>query len=590
MIQAVASHRADTACVMRSTCFVLHPAVVIAVLTTAYFSAQCIAIQLITDKYRYHTTIIKFYVYMMSYMSALDGILMHMRERHMTEEPKQLQDVFVQSGVPEYTFVQPVEYPRLIVALKTAGRSIVIEGPSGIGKTTAVMKAIREADLDENVILLSARKDDDTDFILDLPNHLPLGTVLIDDFHRLHDTSKKTIADLMKTLADESAEHSKLVVLGITNAGQSLIAFGKDLANRIEVIPFEANPKGKVEELLQLGETALNIRLNIASEIADAAQGSFYIAQMLAYHACLKSDILEEEQRKTATEESYEAVKAHVMESLSRNFKDTAIAFARGSKLRREGRAPYLHLLHWVSQSASWSINVKREADRHPEQRGSVTQVATKGFLEQLVHASEDIQSVIHYDAASSTLVVQDPQFVFYIRNLSWSRFAQEVGYISIEFPSQYDFALSFAGSDRDIAEAIFSELSEREHEVFYDKNEQHRILAEDVEEYLGPIYASDAALVICILGPEYPKRVWTRFESDHFKKRFASGEVIPIVLSTAPLGLFDDAMRVGNYAWNREKQFNGQVQEVCDLLVGKCGEIRSRIVNDAEQIGIGRA
>ena len=49
-----------------------------------------------------------------------------------------------------------------------------------------------------------------------------------------------------------------------------------------------------------------------------------------------------------------------------------------------------------------------------------------------------------------------------------------------------YDYALSFAGSDRDIAEALFRELQEREFEIFYDKNEQHRILAEDVEEYLG--------------------------------------------------------------------------------------------------------
>ena len=224
------------------------------------------------------------------------------------------------------------------------------------------------------------------------------------------------------------------------------------------------------------------------------------------------------------------------------------------------------------------------DPDRHPQQRGSVSQVASKGFLQELVAASEDIQRVIHYDPANSTLVVQDPQFVFYIRNLSWARFAQEIGYISIEFPSQYDFALSFAGSDRDMAEAIFNELTERELEVFYDKNEQHRILAEDVEEYLGPIYASDAALVICILGPDYPKRIWTKFESDQFKRRFSSGEVIPVVLSTAPVGMFDDAAKVGHYAWDRAGNFNEQLQELAELLVGKCREIRSRHADDAEQ------
>jgi len=46
---------------------------------------------------------------------------------------------------------------------------------------------------------------------------------------------------------------------------------------------------------------------------------------------------------------------------------------------------------------------------------------------------------------------------------------ADEVGFVSMDFPSRYDFALSFAGSDRDIAEALFSALEENEMEVFYD-------------------------------------------------------------------------------------------------------------------------
>ena len=88
----------------------------------------------------------------------------------------ELQEVFVLSGVPQVTFVQPVEYTRLLVALKTAGRSIVIEGPSGIGKTTSVEKAIAEAGLAGRVVPLSARKKGDVDFIHDLPRQLPVVT------------------------------------------------------------------------------------------------------------------------------------------------------------------------------------------------------------------------------------------------------------------------------------------------------------------------------------------------------------------------------------------------------------------------------
>lgn len=495
----------------------------------------------------------------------------------------QLQDVFVLSGVPQYTFVQPVEYTSLLVALRTPGRSVVIEGPSGIGKTTAAMQAITEAGIAEKVVILSARKKEDISLISELPSQQPFGTVLIDDFHRLDDAYKKEIADLMKTLADESATHSKLVVLGITNAGQSLILFGKDLANRIEVIPFGANPEHKVKELVEKGEQALNVEINISSEIVAAAQGSFYIAQMLAYHTCIRSNILKFEESKSTTTESYESVRAHVVQNLARSFHDTAVAFARGTKLRREGRAPYMHLLHWISQSPTWSINTNREIDKHPEQRGSVSQVVTKGFLKELIDGSPDLQRVLHFDPVSYTLVVQDPQFVFYIRNISWSQFAEEVGFVSLEFPSRYDFALSFAGADRQIAEAIFLSLQERELEVFYDRNEQHRILAEDVEEYLAPIYASDAQLVVCILGPEYPKRVWTKFESEQFKQRFKSGEIIPVVLSTAPLGVFDSAAKVGHIAWDCGGPAEEQVSMIVELLIQKSVEIRKRRVVEAK-------
>lgn len=497
----------------------------------------------------------------------------------------QLQEVFVLSGVPQHTFVQPVEYTRLLVALRTPGRSVVVEGPSGIGKTTAVVKAIADAGIAQHVVALSARKKEDVAFIRDLPKQLPIGTVLIDDFHRLDDDAKKDIADLMKTLADESAAHSKLVVLGITNAGQSLILFGKDLANRIELIPFEANPQHKIEELIAKGEAALNIDINIKDEIVSAAQGSFYIAQMLAYHTCIRSNILNAMEPKASTTESYESIRSQVTAALARSFHETAVAFARGTKLRREGRAPYLHLLHWISQSQVWSINANREADRHPEQRGSVSQVVAKGFLKDLIEGSEDIQRVLHFDSVSSTLVVQDPQFIFYIRNLSWPQFAEEVGFVSLEFPSRYDFALSFAGADRDIAEALFNALQEQELEVFYDRNEQHRILAEDVEDYLGPIYASDAQLVICILGPDYPKRIWTKFESNQFKQRFKSGDVIPIVLSTAPIGVFDSAAEVGHIAWDRNGNFAEQVVSAATSLIRKSVEVRARKKRDAEQV-----
>src|SRR5262249_44018044 len=175
-----------------------------------------------------------------------------------------------------------------------------------------------------------------------------------------------------------------------------------------------------------------------------------------------------------------ESVKAAVMKVLARSFHDTAVAFARGTKLRPEGRAPYCiystGLVRAVTGRSTSSarlivIHSSAEASRRLQRRVSLVT-----SLQTLTTSKTSPALRRHQQRAC----IQDPQFIFYIRNLSWPQFAEEVGFISLEFPGRYDFALSFAGSDRAIAEALFTSLQAYEVEVFYDRNEQHRILAEE--------------------------------------------------------------------------------------------------------------
>lgn len=486
-----------------------------------------------------------------------------------------LEEVFKVGGLPTVTFVEPVEFPALLVALRTPGRGVVVEGPSGIGKTTSVNRALDQLNLSESVLVLSARKSQDVDLIGELPEMGDVGVVVIDDFHRLDNDVKSKIADYMKVLADEEKKDSKVVILGINQAGQALVNFAHDLNNRLEIIPFEANPEYKVIELLEKGEEALNIELNVKGEIADSSHGSFYIAQMLSHQACLDSGILETPQDKTITSVSFELVKGKVFDRLSRSFKDRTVSFAQGTRVRREGRAPYLHLLFWLGKSDEWSLSIDDALIRYPELRGSVVQIVDKGYLENIISDNADIKSVLHFDPLTKLLTVEDPQYIYYLRNISWSSFAKQVGFMTMDFPCPYDFALSFSGSDRNIAEALFNSLAEMEFEVFYDRNEQHRILAEDVEDYLRPIYMTDAQYVIVLLGPEYPKRVWTRFESQQFRDRFKENAVIPIWFDSVPEGTFDESSRVGGQVFNTSEDTGPQIATIADLCRRKIAEVR---------------
>ncbi len=488
-------------------------------------------------------------------------------------KPK-LEEVFKLSGVPTYTFVEPQEYNKLVVSLRTPGRGVIIEGPSGIGKTTAVYRALHGIGWADKVLLLSARKKNDVQIIESLPEFTDAGIVIVDDFHRLNSEAQAGIADHLKVLADEERKDFKLIIVGINRAGDRLIRFGDDLNTRIDVIRFETNPDEQVLKLVTLGEESLNICLSIKPEIVEAASGGFYLAQFLCHETCLQHGILEYQAEKIDIPVSFESVRQTVLNDLERRFIEKTIYFAKGTRLRREGRAPYLHILKWLADSKEWSIQLRNEISRHSELKGSVSQIVDKGYLEQVISdESMNLSNVFHYEPEGQVLSVEDPQPIYYLRNIQWNQFAQKVGYINIHFDSRYDFALSFSGADRSYAEKLFNILQESEFEVFYDKNEQHRILAESIEEYLKPIYQSEASYIICFLGREYPKRIWAKFESDHFKHRFGEGAVIPIWFKDVPPGIFDASKEVGGFDFDPSQDIEKQLIEIANLLTKKVAD-----------------
>jgi hypothetical protein len=122
--------------------------------------------------------------------------------------------------------------------------------------------------------------------------------------------------------------------------------------------------------------------------------------------------------------------------------------------------------------------------------------------------------------------------------------------------------------------------------EVFYDKDEEHRILANDVEDYLAPIYRSEARFVIALLSKDYPRKIWTKIESDIFKQRFGQNSVIPIWFSDAPPGMFDETTKLGGILFDPNTDTDAQLRRICDVLIRKAGEERQEEIAASAQRG----
>ena len=76
-----------------------------------------------------------------------------------------------------------------------------------------------------------------------------------------------------------------------------------------------------------------------------------------------------------------------------------------------------------------------------------------------------------------------------------------------------YDVAISFAGEDRHIAEAIAKRLKELKYSVFYDKDEEANLWGKDLYEHLNEVYSKRAKFCLMIISKNYANKNWTNHE-----------------------------------------------------------------------------
>ena len=104
----------------------------------------------------------------------------------------------------------------------------------------------------------------------------------------------------------------------------------------------------------------------------------------------------------------------------------------------------------------------------------------------------------------------------------------------------EYDFAISYAGENRSIAEGICNKIKEKygDYSVFLAENEKHQFIGKDGERFFEKIF-SKSKQVIVIISKYYRQKKWTRFEWDVILERSAENMFIPIKLDdTKIIGL----------------------------------------------------
>ena len=364
--------------------------------------------------------------------------------------PLRVQQVFRTTGVPDVSFVAPAQLRDLEIRVGFMNEGLVVEGPSGIGKTTATRHALVAslgADLDtlrstDRLRWLSSKDDRDVAALVHLldAGYADLrGHLVIDDFHRLDGALQGRVADLIKLVADSDTVSAKIIVIGINPVGSSLVQDFPDVAGRFFVVAMGKQPDEKIEELIRKGERALNITFGERDQFVRAARGSFFTAQLLCLQAALQDGILETSaEPRTIVSGPDGAILDRVHSQLKFKYHDALLAFA-AYDVAPPPRGACLVLLWLLANSADTTVSLAAARVRYPELADAITWLLASN-LSTLFARQPRLVQLFFYNRDAAILSTEDPQLEFYLANLNWPALARDSGHAAMAWDPEQGF------------------------------------------------------------------------------------------------------------------------------------------------------
>lgn len=340
-----------------------------------------------------------------------------------------LYEVFKPSGTPSVTFVEPPRFAALKLSLAQPGRGLVVEGPSGIGKTTALRRAQDALDKGLSsrtppIEFLSARRSDHVSRLANLPSD-HVGTVVVDDFHRLPKALRDSLADYLKYLADYEDSNKKLVIAGIPRIGERIVQVSFDLATRLDVFRLGRVDDSLVLEMIQKGERALNVRFSRPNEIATVASGSLNVAQLLCFHLCALNGIEETQPTTRSIRGALDDAVARVMEQIEPKYGSTARVFA---SLGGRRDLTTIEILRELSRTPDGFVSLEQFRSDHPNLSDGIERFVKQKQVDRVYESVPDSRTFLLFDYDNPALVIDDPQLAFFLEQTPTSKWMRVAG------------------------------------------------------------------------------------------------------------------------------------------------------------------
>lgn len=507
-------------------------------------------------------------------------------------EKKKLEDVFKTVGLPPYTYIKPPYYGEVRADITQPGKHLLIEGPSGIGKTCVVFKVFEELKYRQNHDFLYVSCRDSAamgvidGFLSAASNGAPTGVpvIVIDDFHLLPTARRSEIGSQLKRLSDrafELATPPKAVLIGIPTTGVSLLSDAYDLGPRLGTYVLKRVSDIEIDKLVSEGENALEVLFEDREILLSESAGNFWLAQYICNKVCASQEIYETQEETRILTFDILGIRGRLMTELTQRYMAVAKTFAKGKKWRPGGNKPYLEILLAICKIPESVITFDKLLYVLPEKRKPGIKAVRTRIAEVLLDPAKqvDLRKQIAFDPDAG-FSIEDPLFRYFLNNLDPKRLYQELGVEDAVVEQanmySYDIGFSFAGEVRRLVEVANAELKREDVVTFYDYDQQAVLLAMDLEKVLEKVYAESCRYYLIFLDKNYREKVWTKYEKDVMTRPGRRDHIIPVIVDDdgagGAVGISKTVGRIDvRDLWNEVLRTGNITQDIVNALRNRC-------------------
>ena len=239
---------------------------------------------------------------------------------------------------------------------------------------------------------------------------------VLEDFHKIDDSEKQRLSQLMKVFMDLSDEYPelKIIALGAVETARQVIEYDAEMRNRVAELHVTLMTEEEISSIIRKGETALNIKFTpqISKVVAKHSNGLASVCHHLCLNMCDAAGILttvEGAPYLLANEHCEAAVKTYVDEA-SDSIKS---AFGKALKPRRKyefnNAELILDALSGLGESGAARYDIHKRIVRT---HASYPEKNLKSYLPKL--CTPEYGGVLRYDQSSGLYSFSDPIYRAY--------------------------------------------------------------------------------------------------------------------------------------------------------------------------------